>query len=125
MSRSESFDAGSSDTSSLNYQFIPAHEEPNCNCHGPYHAVKAYDGDAFVGNLSWHPHTGEISDLYVRPDYRRQGIATKMWNHAYYSATQGLKIIAPQHSASRTTLGDRWARSVGGKLPRRKRAPIY
>lgn len=59
---------------------------------------------------------GNIDDVHVHEDFRRQGIATELWNHANELADKGV-IPRPLHSTQRTYEGDRWARAVGGKVP--------
>lgn len=73
--------------------------------------IRAYLGDINVGGISWRANY-EIESLWVGPDYRRQGIATELYEKAQ-EHTEG-KI---KHSAYRTREGDAWARSVGGYLP--------
>jgi len=73
-----------------------------------------------VGTLSWDP-SGEIKNIQVKPENRRQGIATKMLRMAEFeTARRGTPPI--QHSSRRTDDGDAWAKSVGGKLPPRTKA---
>lgn len=70
----------------------------------------------FMGQLSWHPESGEILSLEVKKEHRRKGVATSLYNFAHQTASkQGL--VAPKHSAERTEEGDAWAKSVGDKLP--------
>ena len=56
-------------------------------------------------------HDGEVRNVVVKDEYRRKGIATGMWNHAVKAG------LNPQHSESRTYLGNLWAKSVGGEAP--------
>jgi GNAT superfamily N-acetyltransferase len=63
-------------------------------------------------------HDGTVNALEVHPDYRRQGLATKLWSmateHAKTSkAERGWDIPEPKHSTMRTPEGDAWARSTG------------
>jgi hypothetical protein len=62
----------------------------------------------------------EISNIGVSADQQRRGVATGMYQHAQQLAATNARIPAPKHSADRTTAGDAWARSVGGRLPRKK-----
>lgn len=68
-----------------------------------------------MGSLSWHHKTGEIRGVYTAPQFQRHGVAS-----ALYQDAQQRGVSTPRHSADRTTAGDAWARSVGGRLPRRK-----
>lgn len=74
-------------------------------------AVRAYLGEINVGGIKWRSDH-EIDGLWVEPDYRRQGIAT-----ALYEKAQGHTEGKLKHSPYRTREGDAWARSVGGYLP--------
>lgn len=81
-----------------------------------FHVVEAvHPQHGVVGTLTWTAK--EVHALDVGHEHRRQGIATGLWNHAH-SVADGRSIPAPKHSAQRTTAGDAWARSVGGRLPR-------
>lgn len=85
----------------------------------PTHEVAAlsYGGDR-IGHLRWNRH--EIGDVDVHEDFQRQGIATTLWHHANMVAENEPRVPRPKHSADRTDAGDAWARSVGGRLPRRR-----
>ena len=61
-----------------------------------------------------------IQGIDVPPAFKRQGVGTALWNEGHRLAETNAKIPAPKHSADRTNEGDAWARSVGGRLPRRK-----
>ena len=67
--------------------------------------------------IDWEP-SGEIYYIKVPPEYRRQGIATKLWEAAKELAREsGLPI--PTLSQYRTDEGDAWAKSLGEELPPR------
>jgi GNAT superfamily N-acetyltransferase len=68
-----------------------------------------------MSSLSWHHKTGEIKGVYTAPEHQRQGLAS-----ALHADAGQRGVVAPKHSADRTTSGDAWARSVGGRLPRRR-----
>ncbi len=71
-----------------------------------------------VGTIQWHPRSGDVNWVRTHQDYRGLGIATTLWEKATkLSADAGIK--APQHSRHRTDEGNAWAKSVGGKMPRR------
>lgn len=87
-----------------------------------YHSVIARDSEGNVaGELHWRRNSrtgtpGQIDWVGVAPEHRRQGLATAMLEHA-----RGLDLKpSPKHSPERTDDGDAWARSVGGRLPRRR-----
>jgi GNAT superfamily N-acetyltransferase len=83
---------------------------------GGRHFIEAHHPeDGQVGKLEWMgrpPYA--IHDLKVNADHQRQGLATAMWNWSQDQARP-----KPTHSRDRTTMGDAWAKSVGGKLPRK------
>lgn len=81
----------------------------------PRHRITATTESGFgVGQMDWHPKTHHITGINVYPEDQGKGIATAMWK-------MGQEIRPkPQHSADRTRAGDAWAKSVGGRLPRRK-----
>jgi hypothetical protein len=81
----------------------------------PSHLVSAYHEGEKVGYLHWSGTTGRTYKIDVDDDHQRRGLATAMWNHA--NSLKGVR--KPQHSNDRTDVGDAWARSVGGRLPRR------
>lgn len=82
-----------------------------------YHRIQALEGDEIRGQMHWD--TKGVRNIGVVPTHQRQGLATAMWNEGMNRA--GGRVPMPKHSADRTDAGDAWARSVGGKLPRRQR----
>ena len=71
-----------------------------------------------VGTIQWHPQTGSVNWVRTHQDYRGLGVASTLWEKAKkLSADTGIR--APKHSKHRTDQGDAWAKSVGGKVPRR------
>jgi hypothetical protein len=82
------------------------------------HKVEARNeyGD-WVGELKWHPKTGEIKNLFVEANERRQGIARGMWDEANRISQSERGVVTPKHSSDRTDEGDAWAKAVGGKVP--------
>jgi hypothetical protein len=56
----------------------------------------------------------------VPEEFRRQGLATALWHEAHRIAGTARGVQPPRHHADRTDLGEVWARSVGGHLPRRR-----
>ena len=81
----------------------------------PRHVIEAHHGEQKVGTLNWYGTTGTIHHLDVEEEHSRKGIATAMWNMGQAARP------APKHSADRTAMGDKWARKVGGRLPRKAR----
>lgn len=51
---------------------------------------------------------GEVRGVETHPKYRRQGLATKLWDYA--SSLGHMGIPAPKHSTMRTKEGEEWAR---------------
>lgn len=71
-----------------------------------------------MGAIEWHPKTGEILNVDTAEPYRRLGVAATLFHEAKNIAReQGL--TEPVHSADRSTMGNKWAKAVGGKLPKR------
>lgn len=82
------------------------------------HQLGAYQGEQKVGHMLWDRKSGSILELRTHPDYRRQGVATGMFNHA-----QSFDPPAKHHS-SRTPEGDAFAKSTGTPVPKlRKKIP--
>ena len=72
-----------------------------------------------LGTMLWS--NKHILNIGVSADQQRRGVATALWNEAHRLASELQRIPKPRHSPDRTNAGDAWARSVGGRLPRRKR----
>ena len=73
-----------------------------------------------MGAIQWHAQRGEILGVAVEPEYRRMGVAHTLFHEAKRIAReQGL--TEPTHSSDRSDMGDAWAKSVGGELPKRKK----
>jgi hypothetical protein len=69
-----------------------------------------------LGELHWHPQTGDITYLKTLEGHERQGIATALWHRAHAEA--GSRGLAhPRHVESRTPAAEGWASSVGGEKP--------
>lgn len=75
--------------------------------------VLAKDGQRLVASLNIFGigYTPVIDGIHVEPCYRRQGIATAMWQLAREHCPD------LQHSQECTPVGYAWARSVGGYVP--------
>jgi GNAT superfamily N-acetyltransferase len=87
-----------------------------------YEGSSADPGIRPIGSISWHHRTGEIKGLYTVPEHQRQGVASSLYGGAKGIAAETRGVTQPKHSPSRTQSGDAWARSVGGRLPRRREA---
>ena len=90
-------------------------EFPAQEAGGLLNALKVYQkglGEE-IGSMSWDPVGGVISTLNVAKRFRRQGIATKLWDTAS-------KLGPVAHSVVRSVAGDDWAKAVGGHLPELK-----
>jgi GNAT superfamily N-acetyltransferase len=72
-----------------------------------------------ISSLSWHHQTGEIKGVYTDPEHQRQGLASSLYGHAQELAAVTRGVPKPRHSTFRTSSGDAWAKSVGGRLPKR------
>jgi ribosomal protein S18 acetylase RimI-like enzyme len=90
---------------------IPCLEDGRLNV--PMLKIQALADGVQVGRMLWHLDSGEIEKLWVAESWRRQGIATRMWEMAQHAP------IKATHSAWRTNDGDAWAMAMGGDLPPR------
>jgi hypothetical protein len=72
-----------------------------------------------LGTMLWS--NKQVLNIGVSADQQRRGVATALWNEGHRLAGEVQRIPQPKHSPDRTNAGDAWARSVGGRLPRRQR----
>lgn len=92
---------------------------------GAEHMVQAIHPQTgeIVGKMTWWEKTvanaGEIDKIDVAENYRRMGIGTAMLNKAKELSQVDDNIPFPVHSATRTEMGEAWARSTGDILPKR------
>lgn len=108
MGRTEEFDQGGTD---VRYSY----DEQDG------HTYTASKGGQDVGWLNLGA-SGQIADISVHHEHRRQGIATALWNHAVHHANStGGDVPWPEHSMNRTDAGDAWAHSLGEDLPPRRK----
>lgn len=79
-------------------------------------SVSAHRGGEYAGELKWWyaPKGPTISEVYVSPEHRRQGVATAMYKHA---TEQGFNLI---HNDRRTDSGEAWSQSLGARKRRHK-----
>lgn len=76
------------------------------------HAIRAKREDRLVGAMTWR--TKELHNVHVDEEHQRKGIASAMWKMGQDARPR------VKHSSQRTDAGDAWAKSVGGRLPRRE-----
>jgi GNAT superfamily N-acetyltransferase len=77
-----------------------------------------HEGGEEMGHIEWHKDRGEILRVHVEKPYRRLGVAQTLFHEAKTIArNQGL--TEPVHSADRSDMGNKWAKAVGGVLPKR------
>ena len=83
------------------------------------HRITAHVGgeSTSAGHLLWSSRG--VRNIAVSEGMQRQGIGTALWNEGHRLASENARIPKPKHSPDRTNEGDAWARSVGGRLPRR------
>jgi acetyltransferase (GNAT) family protein len=75
-------------------------------------------------SLLWHHKTGQISNIGVPEQFQRQGIATAMYGKAKEIAGETRGVRPPRHSPDRTEAGEAWARSLGERLPKRRKPTV-
>ena len=98
--------------------YSPASSNNAKDEHGdPVKVAKQYTfNDA--GRMEWQSD-GKLEEIHVDTNFRRQGVATKMWHFAKaLSATKPGVIPYPTHSDERTKEGDAWAKSTGDPVPK-------
>jgi ribosomal protein S18 acetylase RimI-like enzyme len=84
-----------------------------------YAGSSADPGHRPIASMSWHHQTGEVKGVYTSAQFQRQGHATALWQRGNEIATETRGVKSPRHSSFRTSAGDAWAKSVGGRLPKR------
>lgn len=84
--------------------------------------IESHDPDSpkneRMGRIEWHAKTGEILNLQVSREYRRQGVANTLFHEARKAAREQ-NILEPVHSKDRTDMGDSWAKQTGTEVPTR------
>jgi len=114
------------------HQFNPHVQFTNAkyvNAQGePIHRIRMVDvtphGQWGMGELRWHGHTGEITNVETEPDYQRLGVANTLLAEAKAAAKKH-GLMEPVHSSNRTDEGNKWAKATKDKLPRRKRVNYF
>ena len=112
------------DLSSIQFE----HTTPELGESFTTHSIRAYtttpnpvtgrDVETTLGTMLWSGRHG-IRNIGVGEQHQRQGVATAMWEEGHRMAAENARVPQPKHSKERTTAGDAWARSVGGRLPRK------
>ena len=82
------------------------------------HPEHGYVGHMLLLGRRSNTSNRKIRDVYVKPEFRRMGFATGMFN---YAKQQGLN---PVHSDQRTDLGELWAKSTKSRLPKRSSGEV-
>jgi hypothetical protein len=108
------------------FHFVFKKATPKTMGGSSHHEVRAYGGPTAseLGMIMWHHKTGEIGNIAVSSEVRRQGVATSIYRHAQGVASETRGVPSPRHSSDRTTAGEGWARSLGERLPRRKQDAV-
>jgi hypothetical protein len=75
-------------------------------------------GPTDVAHMAWNAR--HIHNIEVPTEHQRKGVGTALWNEGHRLAEENARIPKPKHSADRTDDGTAWAKSVGGRLPRRR-----
>lgn len=102
----------------LGAQFDISYDTFDAGGSKPLHRLQARNATGFtVGSMLWDSR--QIRGLNVIPEAQRRGVATSLWNKGHQLAAETKGIPQPKHSSDRTIEGSAWARSVGGRLPRR------
>lgn len=68
----------------------------------------------------WPHAAGEINDIWTREDHRRKGLATFMYGYAKKMSESDPTVAAPVHSTHLSNEGEKWAKSTGDTVPKRK-----
>lgn len=77
-----------------------------------FNNVSVREGHKVVGFMLWDGNgDGRIEDLYVNPEYRRQGLATSLYYEAVGYAELN-NIANPAQSETRTALGELWSKTM-------------
>ena len=82
------------------------------------HRIRAMHDSGEAGTMLWSAKG--IRNIGTTPGLERRGVATAMWHEGHRLAAENKRIPKPKHSPDRTKAGDAWARSVGGRLPRKQ-----
>jgi len=80
------------------------------------HRIDVFNNSGAVGFIEWDSSDGEVIKIFVGKPYRREGVATHLWNLAIEWAEENDEH-APEHSSRRSKEGDEFAKSIGGYIP--------
>jgi GNAT superfamily N-acetyltransferase len=70
-----------------------------------------------VGSLKWGTDSdGEVTGVYVVPEWRRRGLGSLLWKVATELSEEN-EWPPPRHATPRSEAGDGFARAVGGEVP--------
>lgn len=96
----------------------PLHTLVNSLSGDPAHQIDVTHGGKTVGQIRWARGTGEVDGIAVAPGMERQGLASAMWDAARQAhAANPEKFAEPVHSASTTSEGSAWVRSIERRGP--------
>lgn len=87
---------------------------------GDLHYLEAQSAGEKVGSINWEHDTGNITGIHVAPAYRRQKIATGLYNEAVRLSKASDDIPTPQITSDRSDEGEAWVQSLGRRIPKRK-----
>jgi Acetyltransferase (GNAT) domain len=80
------------------------------------HRIDVFNNSGAVGYIEWDSSDGEVIKIFVGKPYRRQGVATHLWELATEWAENNNEL-PPEHSSRRSKEGDEFAKSIGGYIP--------
>lgn len=74
--------------------------------------VTIHKGDVQAGVMRYDPYSGKVEWIHVEEQFRRQGVATRLWETGKQVAAEHPNMVEPKHSKSQTTEGAAWAAVV-------------
>lgn len=72
----------------------------------PHLSLRASQGEALIGFVTWDKETGEIWEISTKPSFRRKGLATELYNRAKEIDSK------VHHSRVQTDDGKAWSKTV-------------
>lgn len=87
---------------------------------GSLHYLEAHKDGEVVGKLNWAHKSGNITGIYVPKEFRRQGVATALYNEGTRLSQSSRGVPKPKITDDRTDLGEAWSKSLGARLPKRR-----
>jgi GNAT superfamily N-acetyltransferase len=89
------------------------------------HRLNAVSPDGkSVGSIEWHPWSGRVEDINVDRNYRRQGVATQLWNEAQSTAQRTRGVNPPKHSDIQFPDGKAWVAGMARKEFQQRQARL-